>query len=302
VHIDTAADRQQRSEMNAREYERLSDPELIALFDRLFPHGFAGRDVLAEIAPEDWDRSPLLACFHPSIERILEEQLQFHRNLEERGDLMRRHDKGMPAEDTLRPEPTLESVTREHQPSPVRQDEEVTELVGECLWDVFSDNHDVIMADGRIVDIGSFRGASAFLDGYLTRAESGNWHRGDYMRFYLGSIWTSGRADLMPVYAMIFRRLHAMGADWIYHFPEIHVVDLSMFKAVDESAAGYSPTRGAAAELEVRKDREEFERLRADLVEGNARAREEAMDRPPPATVRAYRSVYGRDPRGWPPA
>jgi hypothetical protein len=45
------------------------------------------------------------------------------------------------------------------------------------------------------------------------------------MRFYLGSICTSGRADLMPVYAMIFRQLHAMRADWIYHVPEIHIVD-----------------------------------------------------------------------------
>src|SRR5262249_36780895 len=137
---------------------------------------------------------------------------------------------------------------------------------------------------------------------FLTRAEPGHSRRGDYMRFYLGSICTSGRADLMPVYAMIFRRLRAIGADWIYHFPELHVVDLSALKTENESTVGYSPTRGAAAELKASKDREEVERLRADLADGNARAREEAMDRPPPATVRAYRSVYGRDPRGWPPA
>jgi len=288
--------------MNARENERLSDPELVAFFDRLFPLGFAGPDVLADIAPDGWDRSPLLACFHPSIERILEEQLQFHRNAEELGEMLRRHGKGTPADDTPRAEPTLESVTREHHPSSVQQDDGVTELVGQCLWDVFSDNHDVIMPDGRIADIGSFRGASAFLDDYLTRAEPGHLRRGDYMRFYLGSICTSGRADLMPVYAMIFRRLHAVGADWIYHFPELHVVDLSAFKTEHEASPGYSPTRGAIAELEARKDREEFERLRADLADGNARAREEAMDRPPPATVRAYQSVFGRNPHGWPPA
>jgi hypothetical protein len=112
--------------MNAHDYERLSDPELIALFDRLFPHGFAGPDVLVEIAPDGWEQSPLLACFHPSIERILEEQLQFHRNIEELGEMLRRHGKASPADDTPQPEPTLESVSREHQPCPVRQDEEVT--------------------------------------------------------------------------------------------------------------------------------------------------------------------------------
>lgn len=288
--------------MNARDNERLSDAELVVLFDRLFPSGVAGPDVVADIAPDGWERSPLLACFHPSIERILEEQLHFHRRSEELGELLRQRVKAAAVEANARPEPTLESVTREHQPHPVQQDEEVTELVGQCLWDVFSDNHDVIMADGRIADIGSFRAASAFLDDYFTRAESGNWDRGDYMRFYLGSIWTSGRANLMPVYAMIFRRLRVMGADWIYHFPEIQVVDLSAFKTEDDSTVGYSPTRAAAAELAAGKDREEFERLRARLADGNARAREEAMDRPQLATVRAYRAVYGRDPRGWPPA
>ncbi len=288
--------------MNARDNERLSDPELLALFARLFPQGFAGPDVLADIAPDGWERSPLLACFHPSIERILEEQLQWHRRSEELGELLRRRGKASRAEVKTQPEPTLESVTREYQPSPVRQDKEVTELVGECLWDVFSDNHDVIMSDGRIADIGSFRGASAFLDEYLIREESGAWLDGDDMRFYLGSIWTSGRADLTPVYAMIFRRLHAIGADWIYSFPEIHLVDLSAFKTKDDSMVGYSPTRAAAAELEARKHREEVERMRAELAQANARAREEAMDRPPPAIVRAYRAVYRRDPRGWPPA
>ena len=89
-----------------------------------------------------------------------------------------------------------------------------------CLWDVFSDNHDVIAADGRVADIGSFRGASRFLDSHLSRDQDG-WRREDYLRFYLGTIGISRRADLMPVYAMIFRRLKAMGADWVYHFPEL---------------------------------------------------------------------------------
>jgi hypothetical protein len=42
----------------------------------------------------------------------------------------------------------------------------------------------------------------------------------------------------------------------------------------------------------TRQRRAEVERLRAELREGNAR--NEAMDRQPPATVRAYRQLYGR--------
>jgi hypothetical protein len=134
--------------------------------DRLFPHGLAGVDVLAEIAPHGWERSPLLACFHPPVERVFDERLQFHRNLEK---LRSMHSKRESAGDAASsPEPTLDDVRREYQPYPVQQDEELTQLVGMCLWDVFSDNHEVIAADGRVADIGSSRGAGAFLDEQLT--------------------------------------------------------------------------------------------------------------------------------------
>jgi len=279
--------------------KRLTDPELHALFDRLFPHGFAGPDVLAEIAPEGWEHSPLCACFHPSVEQLFDERVAIHRNLEEWRRLGRRRG-GTTAVDP-RPEPTLEDVRREFEPSPVNEEEEVTELVGLCLWDVFSDNHDVIVADGRVADIGSFRGAGAFLDEHLTRDQDG-WREGDYLGFYLGTFWISRRADLAPVYAMIFRRLRAMDADWVYHFPEVGIIELTPPDDTDNSDKQYSVSQSAVAELEAQQRRAEVERFRAELREANARAREEAMDQPPPATVRAYRQVYGRDPRGWPPA
>jgi hypothetical protein len=285
--------------MDEDQAKRLSERELCALFGRLFPHGFAGADVLAEIAPEGWEHSTLLACFHPSVEQLFEERVAMHRNLEAWRQLARRR-QGTAALEP-RPQPTLDDVRRAYDPSPVIEEEELTELVGLCLWDIFSDNHDVIAADGRVADIGSFRGAGAFLDEYLTRDQEG-WRDGDYMRFYMGTIWISRRADLMPVYAMIFRRLKAAGADWVYHFPEIGIVELARADDVDKAGAAYSVSQAAVAELEAQKRRAEVERFRAELREANARAREEALDRPPPATVRAYRQVYGRDPRGWPPA
>ena len=281
--------------------ERLIDAELHALFDRLFPQGFAGADVLAEIAPEGWERSPLVACFHPSVERLFEEQAQLHRNIESLRIAANRR-KGMAqVEIATSPAPTLEDVRREYQPEPVRADEEVAELVGLCLWDVFSDNHDVITAEGRVADIGSFRGAGAFLDEHLTDKRD-TWQEGDYLRFYLGTIWIAARADLTPVYAMIFRRLRALGADWVYHFPQLGLVDVSALRDEEESLTRYSPTEALAAERAARAREAEVARFRAEVDEMNARAGEEAMDRPPPATVRAYRQVCGRDPRGWPPA
>ncbi|MPZ20381.1 MAG: hypothetical protein GEV06_21065 [Luteitalea sp.] len=279
--------------MGTKQTERLAGAELGTLFDRLFPHGLAGADVLAEVAPEGWERSPLLACFHPSVERLFDETLQIHRNIEALRRARSAHDDGPKADDSCEPEPTLDEVGREYQAQPVQQDVEVTEVVGQCLWDVFSDNHEVIISDGRAAHIGSFRAASAFLDRYLSDTHGGTWREGDCMRFYMGTIWIAGRADLTPVYAMIFSRLRSIGADWIYHFPELHLVDFSSLRADAEALA---------AERRVHEHEAEIAGLRAELAEMNASAREDAMDRPPPALVQAYRRIYGRDPRGWPPA
>ena len=46
---------------------------------------------------------------------------------------------------------------------PVDPQREVRELVGRCLWDVFSDNHEVIAPDGREVHLGSWRGSGDFI-------------------------------------------------------------------------------------------------------------------------------------------
>jgi hypothetical protein len=287
--------------MEDRRNERLTDAELHAFFDRLFPNDFAGPDVLAELAPDGWERSPLLACFHPSVEQKYVERLQFHEALQSVRNAWRSRRGTTDADEAQSAPPALEDVRREHEPTPVNVDEEVTELVGLCLWDVFSDNHEVIAVDGRSVDIGSFRGAGAFLDEHLTREETG-WHRDDYMRFYLGTIWISRRADLAPVYAMIFRRLRALGADWVYHFPQILLTELPTREPGDDDPAAYSVSKATVAELEAQKRRADIARMRDELGAANAEAREEALDRQPPARVRAYRQVYGRDPRGWPPA
>ena len=63
----------------------------------------------------------------------------------------------------LPPAPTLEEVTQEHVERPVDTAAEVRELVGLCLWDVFSDSHEVTAADGRLLDLGSFRASGGFL-------------------------------------------------------------------------------------------------------------------------------------------
>src|SRR5207248_6010480 len=117
----------------------------------------------------------------------------------------------------LPPEPTREEVAGDYRETPVEAGQEAAELVGQCLWDVFSDNHEVVAPDGRVLDLGSFRASGRFLAETLNRQTGADDY--DYMDFYLGTVWVAQRADLTPVYRMIFRRLHGRRLDWIHHFP-----------------------------------------------------------------------------------
>jgi len=235
------------------------------------------------------------------VERVFEERVRDHRGLEELLQFRREREPDNPKL-APKPEPTLDEVRPDWQDKPVNRCEEVMELVGLCLWDVFSDNHDVIAADGRSADIGSFRGAAGFLVEYLTGPNDDLWNM-DYCRIYLGTIWISDRADLTPVYEMILRRLKSLGADWEYHFPQLGLVDLSPLREALEQPKPeeYSPSEGIGKEQAERERQAELERFRTELAEGATKARHDAMDGPPPATVRAYQAVYGRDPKGWPP-
>jgi hypothetical protein len=273
-----------------------SDAELELEFDRLFPDGFAGPDVLHSLAPEGWENSPLLAVFHPSPTQSYEESLRFHRNLLK----LRRPDDEHP----IPPEPTLDEVARDFRERPIEAQQEIRELVGECLWDLFSNSHEVVGPDGRVLNLGSFRGSGDFLADVLNRQVGERQY--DDLSFYMGTIWVAQRADLTPVYRMIFGRLRGRRLDWIYHFPRLHAIDLRPLKEAlgqqqEPDWLNYSLSEALAKEAEEKAHDQELTRFRESLDEGYREAVEEALSAPPPATVRAYESVYGRFPRGWPP-
>jgi len=286
--------------MEDNETTRMSDAELRKFFGQMFPDGFAGADVVREIAPAEWKSSPLFACFHPSPEQVLAELLRMHRVSQELRALRCKNTLEEPERPDIA-EPTIEQVLAEWEDQPVNLTDEVTSIVGACLWDVFADNHNVVAADGRAVDIGSFRGASAFLDECVTGLNQ-SWDGGDDYRFYMGSAWISGRADLTPVYRMIFRRLNLLEADWEYVFPQLYLMDLSSLRqAAEEQVGTYSPSEAFAQDQEERQQKIEFEQAQAELEDAHKQARREAMAKPPPATVRAYQQVFDRNPKGWPP-
>ena len=128
----------------------------------------------------------------------------------------------------------------------------------------------------------------------------------DYMDFYMGTTVVGHRADLTPVYALIFRRLKGLGLDWRYVHPRLHIVDLSgLREALEHGDApewvGYDPSEAFAREHEERKRQQELAELRESLDAAYRESIEEARRNPPPPNVQAYRQVYGRWPDGWPP-
>lgn len=244
-----------------RPEECYSEAECESLFAVLFPNGFAGEDVLVEIAPEGGSQSTLCFVFHPTLDQVHWEAVRLHRNLESFPWRGRRR--------SQTPEPTREEVAAHYQQTPSEVEREARELVGMCLWDVFSDGHEVVAFEGRIVDIGSFRGAAGFIADQLNR-QAVEW-KYDYMNFYMGTIWISQRADLTPVYEMIFRRLKERRFSWRYRFPKLSLV------------------RFDSAETPDVKESLRMAKLEAELEGGHRQAIEEAKQHPPPATVLAYR-------------
>lgn len=257
---------------------RLTEAELNEFFDRLFPGGFAGVDVIEEIAPGPWGRSPLFNCFHPTPDAVVECQMRWHESVQEFRRL-----NGLPSLPSSS-EPTLAGLLEEWDATPVHVPAEVANIVATCLWDIFSNNNRVTAADGRVVDIGTSRSAYGFLE-----ARSGisvKWEDEHNVPYSL--LWVSRRVGLGPVFRMIFRRLKGLGADWRYTFPRWYLMGM------DQGAIGKPATDSVSDAFA--KAQEEGE------DENHNTAVRKALEEPPPILIQSYEAVFGLIPSGWPPS
>ena len=131
---------------------------------------------------------PLFYVHHPSQQQQLEEERLLRERL---GQLLLAEG--------------LEDLPGTEPEAPTTEEEDVIDPIVECadilvrgLWDIFSDNHRVTTAEGREVDLGSFRLAAAFLtafhDNPHAQVEEGVafWR---HSQFYPGSLGTRRRAD-----------------------------------------------------------------------------------------------------------
>lgn len=270
----------------------LTDKESILFLEALFPSGLVDIDVQKELVSDGWDHSPYKAVFHPPPEQRYEEYIQIRRNLKK---LSKKHTSG----EDYDKEPDFEEFCRDLKDHPVEPDRELTELMGLCLWDIFSDSHEVISPDGRIVDLGSQRGSAAFIAKWLNKKqEAGNY---TYLDFYMGTAMISQRADLTPVYRIIFQRIYKAGGDWIYHFPRLYLVRPPKDEKPPDEPETYDPAKAVTEEIEKKEKEKKNRELEEMIRQGNREAAEEAAQGEPPRIVVAYKDAYGHFPDGWPP-
>lgn len=292
----------------------LSEQEAFAFLESLFPGGLKDPRLIADLCPDGWENSPLFACYHPSPEVIYQEHLRFSMNLKSLFTFKQRRASQEPPLPLEEPEPSFEEFLAKHPPevkpvTPESAINEPAELLGLCLWDIFSNNHDVIAADGRIVHLGSFRGSAGMISDFFEKFYQGKindedwWDRRGcgYMDFYMGTSWVSSRADLTPAYELIFRRLQAVSADWRHAFPRIHLIDFGPQEANTDRNTPYDPSAALAQQAEQKSRAEKTAKMRKQLERDVKAAKRKARTAPPPTTVRAYQNIFHRFPHGWPP-
>lgn len=271
--------------------QRLTHKENARLLDHLFPQGFAGQYVKQTLIPEGWESSSLKFIFHPTPKQKYRELVQLHKNIA-------KISKDKPPTDDL---PSFKQFKNEYKSKPVKPEKELWDLVGLCVWDIFSDGHDTFTPDGRIAHLGSSRGSGSFLGDWIEERQKSD-EQYHYMDFYMGTSMVSKRADLSPVYRIIFKRLREIGCDWKYHFPRLYLLDVSQTKSKREkSPENYNPEQAITDEQKRSKQNQRNEKLKNELEKDHQENIKKACKKDPPPIVQAYRDVFGTFPNGWPP-
>lgn len=272
----------------------MTEKECNSFLDKMFPQGFTGQDVKDEIIPNGWERSALKAVFHPSVEQAYEEYVQREYNIRK---VFKNKEEDNDTPIFWENFDEFKTNVQDTQCDPER---ELLELIGLCVWDLFSDNHEVIATNGKTVDLGSSRGSAGFIAAWIGSKQE-DLQRYNYMDFYLGTQLISHRANLTPVYRMIFRRLNQMAGDWVYSFPRLYLLRPSKTEDQSDSPENYDPAQSIEREFEEKEEERKHKKLKEDIEQMNREAMEEASQKKPPRIVIAYTDIYGQFPQGWPP-
>ena len=243
------------------------------------------------MAPNGLKNSDLVLFLHPSPEQQYKEHIRMRENIN-------------------RLKKKINHEVEEKNISDFKQDDvrdiyeydEFLYILGLSIYDIFSNNHEVIGDDNRIYDLGSFRGSGQLIADFLNSSFPNNSRKYDYMDFYMGSIWIKGRGNLIPFYAYIFRKLKELNCDWKYSFPRMYAIDLKKIfeTSDDDKLEDYKPEEAIMKQFEITESDGQTKKFQEDLEKIYNEEYEEAKYKPLNQTVQAYKNIYGQLPIGHP--
>jgi hypothetical protein len=243
-----------------------------------------------QIAPNGLKNSALVQFLHPTPEQQYEEYLRVRENLN------RLSKEPNPAEE----EKSIRDFEQDDLSS-IAEYEEFLYLLGLTIYDIFSNNHEIISKDNKVYDLGSMRGSGQFIADYFNESFPGT-TKYDYLDFYMGTNLIESRGDLTPLYEYIFKRLKNVGCDWKYSFPRLFAINLQKFSdpSKKDDLGNYQPEKSLEKQLEQKQKNEEVKNLQEKFDKFHDAEYEEAKYKPLITIVQAYKNVYGRLPEGHP--
>ncbi len=247
--------------------------------------------IMAYIAPEGWENSPYRFIFHPTAQQVYEKRMIWHENEKSWSkDLTEDEDLDIPILADIENELAEES-------KPIAPYEEFLDTIGSCLWCIFSNNHDVVDAKGKVYNLGSFRGSGGFIGDFLNKHYPSNVSF-NYMDFYCADMGLLDDDTVYSLLVLLFERLKSKQLDWNYSFPQIGIVSFDKPESATKPE-DYDPQKAVQEELERNQKQAEIQTLQDKLDAIYEQEKEDALYKAPPLIIRAYQTVYGCFPVGW---
>jgi hypothetical protein len=272
------------------EYKELPDDICEALLIELFK---SIPELLQTVAPDGFVNSSLTLIFHPTPEQQYEEYCRMSKNI---AGLQ----KTLEQQADIKPAISFEEFIKDLKNEPVDEQYEIVSIFGDCIWNIFSNNHTVFNENAESYDLGSWRGTGRFIADVINKLQLVTGKSFDYIDFYMGSIFAKERADLTPVYQFIFKRLKAKQLDWQYSFPRMGLFSFNKEEDVKDDIENYNPAEAVKTHLEKEQQQNEINKLQQNFDEIYKAEYEEARYKKPSPEVMAYYNVYHHYPKGHP--
>ncbi len=279
--------------------KKYTDVECHQLFQKMFHDGFVNREIIDILAPTGWENSPLIFAIHPTAEMIYKNSVESYDFSQKLFDTSERKER--------EPMETWEEFLTEYVPRTdiPNTETDIQELVARCVLEVFGESNKVIKDDKQYY-LGEVHEVSQFLVQVVNSISAKQYDDTD---FIMGTVTMGDCCDLTPVYQLIFSRFKQVGCEWF--FGKLDIESLSFLEHFDvdegdfydpikDSPENYNPNMAFEKELEYQKKQKTKAEIIANLERMYEQDKEDALYKPPPSIIQAYKNVFGKLPKGWP--